>query len=836
MSFKQITKSFRLNHTERLGMMRGIFIEQPNIMIKTHTLGFPRMGAQRELKFALERHWRGEASAAELQTVARGLRQRHSQHQVDAGLGLVSVGDFALYDHVAHHIQLLGCEPARFGFKPETPELDRYFTMARGVAQEASTGHEGTHEGKACCDHASHEGQPGDEGPGKHAALDMTKWFDTNYHYLVPEFDEATTFCLNSERLFDEVAEAQALGHRVKAVLLGPLSFLWLGKAQTPGLNKLDLLDALLPVYRQVLERLKAQGVEWVQVDEPILGLDLPGDWALGAERAYHLLHAAGPKLLLATYFSPLEDRLSLACKLPVAGLHVDAVRCPQELQAVLTWLSPHKVLSVGIVDGRNVWRTDLDQALATLRPVLERRGGELWLAPSCSLLHVPMSLANDTAVDPEVRPWLAGALEKLQELQLLQRTLQAGQEQGQDEAFPTLPTDLQAALQSAREAIHARRASQRVHRPEVAQRLAALPSGADQRRHGFTTRQALQRARLRLPAFPTTTIGSFPQTPEIRAARAAFKRGDLSAELYELAMQREIEHAVRQQEQLGLDVLVHGEAERNDMVEYFGEQLDGFTFSANGWVQSYGSRCVKPPILFGDVARPQAMTVGWTRFAQSLTQRPMKGMLTGPITILQWSFVRDDQARQTTAEQIALAIRDEVVDLELAGIAVIQIDEPALREGLPLRRAQWAAYLRWAARAFRLSASGVRDETQIHTHMCYAEFNDILPEIASMDADVITIETSRSGMELLRGFGEFAYPNEIGPGVYDIHSPHVPRTQAMVHLLRKAAEVVPAQQLWVNPDCGLKTRRWPETVAALRAMVEAAHTLRSEVAASRAA
>ncbi len=793
-------------------MIRAIFIDIKIIMIKTHTLGFPRMGAQRELKFALESHWHGNSSAADLQSVAKGLRQRHWQHQREAGLDLVAVGDFALYDHVAHHIQLLGCEPARFGFAPGTPELTRYFTMARGVAQEAPHDHAAAAP-DSCCQGLA---PAAPLAPlASHAALEMTKWFDTNYHYLVPEFDANTTFKLDSNRLFDEVAEAQSLGHRAKPVLLGPLSFLWLGKVQTPGLDKLDLLEPLLNVYAQILETLKAQGVEWVQMDEPILGLDLPGDWALAFERAYHQLHAAGPKLLLATYFSPLEDRLSLACKLPVAGLHVDAVRCPQELQSSLTWLAPHKVLSVGIVDGRNIWRTDLDLALHTLRELQQRRTAELWLAPSCSLLHVPLSLAADTAIDPEVRPWLAGALEKLHELQILQRALESG-----DQGVAT-------ALLASRTALAARAASLRVHRPEVDERLRTLPSGADQRAQRFATRQGLQRDKLQLPTFPTTTIGSFPQTPEIRAARAAFKRGSLSEAAYRQAMQQEIEHAVRQQEEIGLDVLVHGEAERNDMVEYFGEQLDGFTFSANGWVQSYGSRCVKPPILYGDVARPRPMTVEWAVLAQSLTAKPMKGMLTGPITILQWSFVRDDQSRERTAQQIALAIRDEVQDLEAAGIGIIQIDEPALREGLPLRKAQWAPYLKWAARAFRLSASGVRCDTQVHTHMCYAEFNDILPDIAAMDADVITIETSRSGMELLRGFGQFKYPNEIGPGVYDIHSPNVPSAQAMLHLLRKAAEVVPAGNLWVNPDCGLKTRRWPETTQALKAMVQAAQAMR---------
>ncbi|MEF7615391.1 5-methyltetrahydropteroyltriglutamate--homocysteine S-methyltransferase [Aquincola sp. MAHUQ-54] len=769
-------------------------------MIKTHTLGFPRMGAQRELKFALERHWRGEIDAATLEATGRALRQRHWAQQREAGLAFVAVGDFAYYDHVANHVQLFGCEPARFGFSGDEPALARYFTMARGVAAEAGAGCNDT----ACT--RAHHGS---------ASLEMTKWFDTNYHYLVPEFNAATRFTLHAQRLLAEVDEALALGHGVKPVLIGPVSFLWLGKSHEAGFDRLSLLGALLPVYADLLKRLAARGVQWVQVDEPVLGLDLPPAWQQALREAYEALKTADVSLLLATYFSPLQENLPLACALPVAGLHVDAVRAAGELQAVLDTLPAGRELSIGIVDGRNIWRTDLDAALGVLRPALERRGGRLWLAPSCSLLHVPLSLREDAALDAELRSWLAGATEKLDELRTLRTALSQG-----DAA-------VRAALFAARSATHGRAHSPRVHNRAVAERIAALPADADRRGAAFPRRQALQRARFKLPAFPTTTIGSFPQTPQIRAARAAFKRKELSAEAYRDAMAQEIALAVREQEALGIDVLVHGEAERNDMVEYFGEQLDGFAFTANGWVQSYGSRCVKPPVLFGDVSRPKPMTVDWTVYAQSLTPRPMKGMLTGPITILQWSFVRDDQPRDATALQIALAIRDEVVDLEQAGIGIVQIDEPAIREGLPLRRALWKPYLDWAARAFRVSASGVGDATQIHTHMCYSEFNDILPEIAAMDADVITIETSRSGMELLRGFGDFRYPNEIGPGVYDIHSPRVPGHDEMLALLRKAAAVIPPEHLWVNPDCGLKTRDWPETRAALRGMVAAAQAMR---------
>jgi 5-methyltetrahydropteroyltriglutamate--homocysteine methyltransferase len=771
-------------------------------LIQTHIPGFPRIGAARELKFALERFWRGETSAAALEDTASKLRARHWASQREHGLDLVTVGDFALYDHVANHIQLFGCEPARFGFTGQEPSLVRYFAMARG---------DGAHESCGC----GHNG----------AALEMTKWFDTNYHYLVPEFNEATAFELHGRRLLDEVGEARAAGHRVKAVLLGPLTFLWLGKERgaAAGFDRLELLDRLLPQYSRLLAQLHAAGAEWVQLDEPVLGLDLPNAWRNAFEPAYWLLNQAGAQLMLATYFSPLEENVSLACRLPVAGLHVDAVRAASELTSAADWLPAHKVLSVGIIDGRNIWRSDLDGALATLLPVLAKRSGPVWLSTSCSLLHVPYSVAAEPALDEELRPWLAFAEEKLAELALLKAALSADER---------ISGQVARGFAEARAALASRRASARVHNADVAARMAALAAHerAAQRNAPFAQRQQLQRERLDLPAFPTTTIGSFPQTQQIRTARAAFRRGALSAQDYRQAMREEIARAIRQQEELGLDVLVHGEAERNDMVEYFGEQLDGFAFTANGWVQSYGSRCVKPPIIYGDVQRPQAMTVEWAGYAQSLTAKPVKGMLTGPVTILQWSFVRDDQPRADTAQQIAAAIRDEVRDLERAGIAIIQIDEPALREGLPLRRSRWEAHLDWATKAFRISAAVAGDATQIHTHMCYAEFNDILPAIAALDADVITIESSRSAMELLGGFAGFRYPNEIGPGVYDIHSPRVPGSEEMAELLRKASRVVPPAQLWVNPDCGLKTRAWPETVCALQNMVAAARQLRAEM------
>ncbi|MDR3351549.1 MAG: 5-methyltetrahydropteroyltriglutamate--homocysteine S-methyltransferase [Zoogloeaceae bacterium] len=762
-------------------------------MLRTHILGFPRIGAQRELKFALEQHWRGERSLNALEETGRTLRARHWAVQRDAGLDFVTAGDFAFYDHVANHIQLLGCEPSRFGFSGEEPALARYFIMARGVARE-----DGAAQG--------------------HPALEMTKWFDTNYHYLVPEFSAETQFSLHGERLLAEIQEAQALGHPVKAALIGPLTFLWLGKEKTPGFSRLALLEKLLPTYRRLLAEIHALGIEWLQVDEPILGLDLPTAWSAAFEPTYNFLAASGPRILLANYFTPLGENLNLACRLPVAGLHVDAVRAPEELAALADWLPAHKVLSLGLIDGRNIWRADLEALLRLLKSLPLSSSRELWLSMSCSLLHVPFTATAESGLEAELRSWLSFAQEKLEELEVLKRVAK-GEEVCTENALFAL----------SRKVREERRASRRIHDPEVRRRLETLPSSIDQRQSPFPIRRRAQAERFALPLFPTTTIGSFPQTMEIRAARAAWRRGELSEADYTKILHTEIAQVVSIQEELGLDVLVHGEAERNDMVEYFGEQLSGFAFTTHGWVQSYGSRCVKPPIIYGDVSRPRAITVAWSRYAQSRTQKPMKGMLTGPVTILQWSFVRNDQPRATTAAQIALAIRDEVIDLEQAGIGIIQIDEPAIREGLPLRRDKRAEYLAWATRAFRIAASGVADATQIHTHMCYSEFNDILPEIAAMDADVITIEASRSGMELLKVFGEFHYPNEIGPGIYDIHSPRVPSTEEIVDLLEKALAVIPAAQLWVNPDCGLKTRAWPETRAALANMVAAARILRAK-------
>ena len=766
-------------------------------MALSHSLGFPRIGADRELKKALEAHWRGELDQAGLQAVGRQLRAAHWQLQKDAGIELLPVGDFAWYDQVLTHSLTFGVIPERFRPADGKPSLDTLFGMARGVSS-------------SCCG-------------GAHAQ-EMTKWFDTNYHYLVPEFSADQQFQLSWEQLFDEVDEAHALGHRVKPVLIGPLTYLWLGKekgsaSEDKSFDRLDLLERLLPIYGEILQRLAAQGVEWVQIDEPILVLDLPQDWKNAFERAYNLLQREPGKKLIATYFAGLEDNLGLAASLPVDGLHIDLVRAPEQFPSILDRLPAYKVLSLGVVNGRNVWRTDLQQVLAVLQQAQERLGERLWVAPSCSLLHSPVDLAREDQLDTELKSWLAFAVQKCEEVALLTRALNDPQD-----------AQVQAALAESCAVQASRGQSPRIHKPAVQARLAAVTSADSQRQSCFAARIEQQRARLQLPAFPTTTIGSFPQTAAIRQARQAFKQGKSSAAEYTEAMHSEIRHAVEVQENLGLDVLVHGEAERNDMVEYFAEQLDGYAFSRFGWVQSYGSRCVKPALIYGDLSRPRPMTVEWIRYAQSLTGKVMKGMLTGPVTMLMWSFPREDISREQQARQLALALRDEVQDLEAAGIRIVQIDEAAFREGLPLRKAQWPEYLAWATEAFRLCASGVRDETQIHTHMCYSEFNDVIEAIAAMDADVITIETSRSDMELLEAFEAFDYPNDIGPGVYDIHSPRVPDTQEMVKLMRKAAGRIPAERLWVNPDCGLKTRAWAETEAALVNMVAAARQLRAAV------
>jgi 5-methyltetrahydropteroyltriglutamate--homocysteine methyltransferase len=761
-------------------------------MALAHVLGFPRIGAHRELKFAQESFWKGASDEAALRATGATLRARHWQAQADAGLDFVTVGDFAWYDQVLGTLALLGAIPGRFGFDPKQLTLADYFTLARGSKH--------------------------------HFAMEMTKWFDTNYHYLVPEWTADVQFDGGVDWLHDEIAEARALGHKVKVALVGPLTLLYQGKIKSGIAHKLDLLPKVVAGYQQLLKRLQIAGIESVQIDEPILALELDASWRAAFAPVYARLSGAAPALLLTTYFGEVSEHAELLRSLPVAGVHLDLVRGAGQLEQIAAGWPQDKVLSLGVVDGRNLWRTDLDQVLTKLKPLQAQLGDRLWVASSCSLLHVPVDLANEPKLDDELKSWLAFATQKLAEIVALKQALNGK------------TAEVEAQFVASRAAQASRRSSSRIHNPLVQKRLAAVTAADAERSAAFAARIAKQQAKWQLPAFPTTTIGSFPQTAEIRQARAAYKRGDIGHLDYLDKMREEIRVVVAKQEQLGLDVLVHGEPERNDMVEYFGEQLWGYAFTANGWVQSYGSRCVKPPIIYGDVYRPEAMTVGWSQFAQTLTNKPMKGMLTGPVTMLQWSFVRDDQPRETTALQIALALRDEVCDLEKANIGMIQIDEPAFREGLPLKPRDWKHYLDWAVRAFKISAAGAGDETQIHTHMCYSEFNDILPWIAAMDADVITIETSRSDMELLDGFGQFAYPNDIGPGVYDIHSPRVPQVDEMERLLRKARGVIPDARLWVNPDCGLKTRGWPETYEALENMVLAAKRLRETVAQERKA
>jgi len=762
-------------------------------MTTIHNLGFPRIGAKRELKFALESYWKGETSRDELKRVAADLRQRHWNDQ--KGLDLVPVGDFAFYDQVLDMSFTLGNLPERVqGFHGDA--LDNYFRVARGRSAKSAEEH------AACC--------------GGVAAGEMTKWFDTNYHYIVPEFSATTEFKLDASRLLEQLSEARALGVTTKPVIVGPVTYLAIGKAKDES-DKLALLSRLLPAYVELLAALAAQGVEWVQIDEPILVTELSEAWREAFRTAYAALAKSPVKLLLTTYFGQLLENLPLVSELPVHGVHLDAINAREEVATLIASLPADRVISLGVINGRNIWKTDLNGVLDWLEPVAKQLGERLWVAPSCSLLHVPVDLASEQKLDAEVKSWLAFAQQKLDELQVLAGALRHGRDSIKD------------ALVANKAAIEARRSSPRVNNPTVKAAVAGINAALGQRQQPYGERAPKQAAHLKLPAFPTTTIGSFPQTTEIRHARSQYKAGALDEAGYKTAMQAEIGRSVREQEALGLDVLVHGEAERNDMVEYFGEQLEGYAFSQFGWVQSYGSRCVKPPILFGDISRPKAMTVEWIKYAQSLTSKPMKGMLTGPVTILNWSFVRDDQPRSVSCYQLALAIREEVLDLERAGINVIQIDEAALREGLPLRRSQWQEYLDWAVESFRIAANGVRDETQIHTHMCYSEFNDIIASIADMDADVITIETSRSDMELLDAFDNFKYPNEIGPGVYDIHSPNIPTQEHIVQLMRKAAERVPSERLWVNPDCGLKTRQWAEVIPALTNMVAAAKTLRAQ-------
>ena len=755
-------------------------------MAKVHNLGFPRVGSMRELKFAQEGYWSGKSTKEELLKLASEIRKINWDHQ--KSLDLVAVGDFSLYDQVLDMSFTLGNIPQR-ARNYSGDVLDNYFRVARGRSVDPKQAI---------------------------SAAEMTKWFDTNYHYMVPEFEVSTTFKLDATRIIDQITEAKNLGLKPKPVIIGPVTYLAIGKEKDNS-NKLDLLPKLLDTYVELLEALVAQNIEWVQIDEPILVTELSVELKKAFEISYAKLNNPKLKILLATYFGSLQDNLETISKLPIAGLHIDAVNGGAEVDAVISKMSG-KVISLGVVNGRNIWKSDLNAILDWVEPIAKKLGDNLWIAPSCSLLHVPVDLSSEKKLDSEISSWLAFAIEKIKEIEVITTAINSGRAKVENE------------LTQNKQSLSSRKNSTRVHNPSVQAELAKVDASWGMRKGTYLERQVKQLPVLNLPKFPTTTIGSFPQTGDIRSARSKFKSGEITENAYQDAMRKEIIHSIKEQESLGLDVLVHGEAERNDMVEYFGEQLQGYAFSQFGWVQSYGSRCVKPPILFGDISRPKAMTVEWIKFAQSQTLKIMKGMLTGPVTILNWSFVRDDQPRSTSCAQLALAIRQEVLDLEKAGIKVIQIDEAALREGLPLRKSQWKEYLDWAVGAFRIAANGVGDQTQIHTHMCYSEFNDIISSIADMDTDVITIETSRSDMELLDAFDSFKYPNEIGPGVYDIHSPNIPTQEHIVSLMQKAAQKIPAERLWVNPDCGLKTRQWSEVTPALTNMVAAAKTLRSQL------
>ncbi len=757
-------------------------------MTHSHILGFPRIGTHRELKKALEAYWQGSITQTELHQVAQQIRAANWKIQSNAGLNFVTVGDFSYYDHVLDTAAMLGVIPERFGTKNNI-DINTLFCMARGQAPNVT-------DAPAC---------------------EMTKWFNTNYHYIVPELTEDQSFHLATDTLFQQIEEAQAQAYQVKPVLLGPLSFLWLSKTKNSNFNKLNLLEKLLPVYNLIFAELKKRNIEWVQIDEPILVLDLPETWKNAYLSTYQQLQFQTVRCLLTTYFGAIQDHLPIIKQLPIQGLHIDICASPLQLNEVISHLPEKCILSVGIVNGRNIWRTDLQKNITCLQQAKRQLGDRLWIGTSCSLLHTPVDLEQETLLDAELKSWLAFAKQKVTEVALLARALTHGE------------SSIHTELTENQDALRDRSNSTRIHNTAVQQRLTAITPNFSKRKSPHPTRAIQQHQLLNLPLFPTTTIGSFPQTKEIREIRQHYKSGKMTQQQYIEKMQAQIALVVEKQAALGLDVLVHGEPERNDMVEYFGELLQGFAFTQNGWVQSYGSRCVKPPIIYGDVSRPKAMTVEWARYAQSLTKKYMKGMLTGPVTILSWSFVRDDQSLEKTALQIALALRDEVVDLETAGIHIIQIDEPAFREALPLHKRDWQQYLTWAVRSFQISACGVQDQTQIHTHMCYAEFNDVIEAIAALDADVITIESSRSQMELLSAFERFAYPNEIGPGVYDIHSPSIPTTDEMVSQLEKALHYIPRDNLWVNPDCGLKTRGWPEVERALSNMVSAAALLRKK-------
>ncbi|KAG6101799.1 homocysteine methyltransferase Met26 [Claviceps sp. LM220 group G6] len=765
-------------------------------MVQSAVLGFPRMGALRDLKKATEAYWGGKISQADLLTEAKRLRLTHWKIQKDAGVDIIPSNDFALYDHVLHQIQDFGAVPERYT-KDGLDTVDQYFAMGRG-----------------------HQ-----KGGVDVPSLEMVKWFDSNYHYVKPTLQDNQTFKLvDSPKAVAEFKEAKEAGIATRPVLVGPVSFLHLGKADRgQSVDPIDLLDKLLPVYEQLLVKLKEAGAETVQIDEPTLVFDLPAKTKAAFKPAYEKFASLGdkiPKLVFTTYFGDIVHNLDLLPK-DIYAVHIDLVRNPEQLETVAGAIGSKTVLSVGVVDGRNIWKTNLKRAIETVQTAVHKLGEErVIVATSSSLIHTPHTIVSEKKLDPEVADWFSFASEKVVEIALIAKAVTNG------------PSSVREQLEANEKSMQARATSSRTNDPEVKERQSKVTQKDHERQSEFTTRIAAQQKKLNLPLFPTTTIGSFPQTSEIRVQRNKFTKGEITEEQYDKFIEEEIKQNVKIQEELGLDVFVHGEPERNDMVQYFGERLKGYTFTTHAWVQSYGSRCVRPPIIVGDISRPAPMTVKESKYAVSVSSKPMKGMLTGPVTCLRWSFPRDDVHQSVQAQQLALALRDEVVDLEKAGVDVIQVDEPALREGLPLRSGKERdAYLQWAVNAFKLSTAGVEDATQIHSHFCYSEFQDFFHAIAALDADVLSIENSKSDAKLLRVFVDSAYPRHIGPGVYDIHSPRVPSEQEIRDRIEEMLQFLKPEQLWIDPDCGLKTRQWKETKEALVNMVNAAKFYRTKYA-----
>lgn len=765
-------------------------------MVQSSVLGFPRMGVNRDLKKATEAYWGGKISQDDLLKEAKRLRLAHWTIQKDAGVDSIPSNDFALYDQVLHQIQDFGAVPPRYT-KYNLDPVDEYFAMGRGLQKE------------------------GVDVP----SLEMVKWFDSNYHYVKPTLQDNQVFKLNANpKAVVEFLEAKEAGIITRPVLIGPISFLHLGKADRgQKVNPIDLLDKLLPIYEEYLIKLKEAGAEYVQIDEPVLVYDLPAKTKAAFKPTYEKLAALGdkiPKIVFATYFGDIVHNID-AIPTDVYAVHIDLVRNPEQLETVIAALGPKTVLSAGVVDGRNIWKSNLSRAIETVEKAIQKLGKDrVIVATSSSLLHTPHTLASEKKLDPEIADWFSFAVEKASEVAIIAKAVTEG------------PASVRAELEANAKSMQSRATSKHTNNPDVKKRQAEVTPGMYNRKSEFPIRIAAQQKSLGLPLFPTTTIGSFPQTKEIRIQRNKFTKGEITAEEYEKFIEKEIQDVVKIQDELDLDVYVHGEPERNDMVQYFGERLDGYAFTTHAWVQSYGSRCVRPPIVVGDISRPAPMTVKESKYAVSISKKPMKGMLTGPITCLRWSFPRDDVHQSVQAEQLALALRDEVVDLEAAGVFVIQVDEPALREGLPLRAGKERdAYLKWAVESFRLSVSGVQDSTQIHSHFCYSEFQDFFHAIAALDADVLSIENSKSDAKLLKVFVDEAYPRHIGPGVYDIHSPRVPSEQEIKDRIEEMLQYLKPEQLWIDPDCGLKTRQWAETKAALVNMVNAAKFYRAKYA-----